>query len=162
MNPSLSSIRYQNTNCWYPILIQISQCISTGANFKTDQTVCEMQSGVWKWCWRGTWGKMLQRILGHNNEHWSICTVMFVLFTDSASNKIVFILNKLHEWRTVHSATFFGFCFFSIVESVIRIFGLIQDIHFLECQCNIYRLVQNILPADMNLQMRRYQEYSKK
>ena len=33
---------------------------------------------------------------------------------------------------------------------------------FSECQYIIYRLVQNIFPADTNLQMRRYQEYSNK
>jgi len=40
VNPSLSSIRYQNPNFWYPIYIQISQCINTRATFKSDQNVC--------------------------------------------------------------------------------------------------------------------------
>ena len=63
VNPSLSSIRYQNPNCWYHIYIYIyiyiyiSPCISTRATFKSDQTVCEMQYYVWKWCWSGTGGK---------------------------------------------------------------------------------------------------------
>jgi len=34
--------------------------------------------------------------------------------------------------------------------------------NFLDCQYNIYRLVQNIFPGDMNFQMRRFEEYSKK
>ena len=77
VNPSLSSLRYQNPNCWYPIHIQISQCINTGSTYKWDQTVCEMRCCVWKWCWGGTWGKMLQ------SDNLSICTVIFVLFTDA-------------------------------------------------------------------------------
>jgi hypothetical protein len=55
-----------------------------------------------------------------------------------------------------------GTVFFSIVESVIRIFGQIQDIILLECQYSIFGLVQNVLPADTNLQTWRYQEYSNK
>jgi hypothetical protein len=77
VNPSLSSIRYQNPNYWYPIYIQISQRISTGSTFKSDQTVCEMQSCVWKWCWGGTWGKMLP------SDNLSVCTAICVLFTDT-------------------------------------------------------------------------------
>ena len=30
VNPSPSSIRYQNIKCWYPIYIKIYQCINTG------------------------------------------------------------------------------------------------------------------------------------
>ena len=67
VNPSLSSIRYQNKNSWYPIFIQICQCISIGATFKSDQTVCEVQSFVWKWFWSGTGGKMLQSVVVNNS-----------------------------------------------------------------------------------------------
>ena len=57
---------------------------------------------------------------------------------------------------------FSGIVFFSKMGTMIRIFGQMQDTIFLERQYIIYRLVQNTIPADMNLQMRRYQEYSKK
>ena len=80
VNPSLSSIRYQNTGCWYPIYIQTYQYISTGSTFKTDQTVCEMQTCVWKCCWNGTWGKIFQSVLIQNSDtlkdmYYDVCAI---------------------------------------------------------------------------------------
>jgi hypothetical protein len=97
VNPSLFYSKYQNTNCGYPIYIQISRWISTGANFMSEQTVCEMQYCVWKLCWGGTGGKMLQSVPVHNSDtlrdmHCDVCAVYW-----RSKNTVVPVVGKCHE-----------------------------------------------------------------
>ena len=77
VNPILSSIRHQNTHCWYPIYIQYLSASAQG-DLKVRQEslwhavlcVC-----VWKWCRSGTRGKICRVYWFRTVTYLNICTV---------------------------------------------------------------------------------------
>jgi len=133
-----------------------------GTVLNSDQTVCEMQCCVWIWCWSGTEGKSCKVSWFRTVTHWNMRSVIFVLFTEFVNNKVVPAVYERHDLRALRNVTSFRCCLLSTGETVLSIFRKILDIYFLECQYNIYRLLQNIFPAYLKLQMRRYQDLSNK
>ena len=69
--------------------------------------------------------------------HWGICTVMFVLFSDSVNNKAVLTVHKSHQQRKVRNETNFGYYLCYTVVSVTGPFGQMKDIIFWIANINL-------------------------